>query len=173
MMRGTSTGGERRRFPGRHLIALVAAVLAGGPALAQTAPTLPADQAALVEAVQKAAVRAMNFTQGDLGSLRGAQNGFTPEGWRAFMKRLEGFVDDRGAPRFSSEFIPSGPPVILGQGNGTLHLSIPGTLTHRQNQSSTVYRSAALDVDARGMPLRIERLDQTVCVGLPPGASCR
>ena len=170
---GARVGGERRRSPRRHLLPLVAAVLAGGPALAQTAPTLLADQAAIVEAVQTAAVRAVNFTQGDLASLRGAQNGFTPRGWRAFMKGLEGFVDDKGAPQFSSEFIPSGPPVILSQDNGALHLSIPGTLTHRQNKSSTTYRTAALDVDARGTPMQIDRLEQKTCVGLPSGASCR
>jgi hypothetical protein len=147
---GGSAGGERRRSLPRHLIALVTAVLAGGPAVAQTSATPSADQAAIVEAVQKAAVRAVNFTQGDLASLRGAQHRFTPEGWRAFLKRL-----------------------ILSQGSGALHLSIPGTLTHRQNTSSTVYRTAALDVEARGTPMKIDRLEQKTCLGLPSGAVCR
>jgi hypothetical protein len=148
-----------------RLIGLVAAALAGGPALAQTAPTLSADPAATVQAV--------NFRQGDLESLRGARSGFTPDGWRAFLKRLEGYLDDRGAPQFSSEFVPSGPLVVLGQGDGTLHLSIPGTLTHRRDGSTTTYRTAALDVAARGAPMRIDRLTPETCVGLPSGAACR
>ena len=166
-----SVDGKGRRPTARHLVALVVAMLAG-PALAQSVPGLPADQAAIVEAVRLAALRAVNFAQGDLASLTRAQSDFTPEGWRAFMKRLDGFLDARGAPQFSSEFVPSGPPAILGRGTGTLHLS-PGTLTQRRNGSSTTYRSAALDVEARGTPAKIDRLEQVTCVGLPSGAVCR
>jgi hypothetical protein len=63
--------------------------------------------------------------------------------------------------------------VVLGQGDGTLHLSIPGTLTHRRDGSTTTYRTAALDVAARGAPMRIDRLTPETCVGLPSGAACR
>jgi len=156
-----------------HRVALICTLLAANPVLAQTGTPVPDSGSAMVDAVQHAAVRAVNFTQGDLASLRAAQDGFTPEGWRAFMKSLQGFVDDNGAPQYSSEFVPSGPPVILSQSNGALHISIPGALTQRQNQSSTRYGTAALDVEARGTPPKIEHLEQKTCVGLPAGATCR
>ena len=91
-------------------IVLLGAVLLTTPVLAQT-PAPDADQA--VGAVQKAVVRALNFGQGDLERLRGARADFTPAGWTAFMKHLDGFLDAKGAPAYTSSFAPSGGPTII------------------------------------------------------------
>ena len=140
-----------------HVMVLLGAILVSSPALAQTTT----DQAAIVGPVQQAVVRALNFDRGDLERLRGARNDFTPEGWREFMKRLDGWLDDKGAPTFSSSFVPSGAPTIVSQSGGVLHVTIPGTLTHRQNGSSTTYR-VVVDVRAAGAPMKIEHLQQTM-----------
>ena len=58
--------------------------------------------------MQKAVVRALNFPQGDLERLRGVRADFTPAGWTAFMKHLDGFLDAKGAPAYTSSFAPSG-----------------------------------------------------------------
>jgi hypothetical protein len=147
-----------------HVMVLVAAVLVAGPALAQTTPMSATDQAAIVAPVQKAVVRALNFDRGDVERLKGAKDDFTPEGWREFMKRLDGWLDDKGAPTFSSSFVPSGDATILGQGDGALHVVIRGTLKHSQNASTTTY-PIVIEVRAGGTPLKIEHLEQTVCIG--------
>ena len=63
-----------------------------GPALTQTA----SDQD-IADFAQKAAIRALNFKQGDLHGLTGARDNFTPEGWKQYLKSLGGFLDDQGA----------------------------------------------------------------------------
>jgi hypothetical protein len=148
---------------------LLGALVLAGPALAQTTPGPPTDQAAIVAPVQNAVVRALNFDQGDGARLRGAREDFTPEGWQQFMKRLDGWLDARGAPTFSSSFVPSGNATILGQDDGALHVVIRGTLKHSQNASTTTY-PIVIDVRAGGKPLKIEHLEQTVCIGatMPP-----
>lgn len=136
-------------------MALFAAALVSSPALAQTTP---ADQAALV---QKAVVRALNFDRGDLARLRGARDGFTAEGWTRFMKHLDGWVDEKGAPTYTSSFVPSAEPRIVSQSDGVLNVMIPGTLKQTQNGSSTTYR-VVVEVRATGKPMKIEHLKQTM-----------
>lgn len=143
---------------------LFGAVLLGSPALAQTTPVPAADQAAIVGPVQKAVVRALNFERGDTKHPRSAQGDFTPQGWTEFMKRLDGWLDDKGAPTFSSSFVPSGDPTIVSQSDGALHLTIPGTLKHSQGGSSTTYR-VVVEVRAAGKPMKIESLKQSICGG--------
>jgi len=154
-----------------HFTVLFAAVLVGGPAVAQTTPVPTTDQAAIVGAVHKAVVRALNFDRGDLERLRAARSDFTPEGWREFMKRLDGWLDDKRAPTFSSSFVPFGDPTIVSQRDGVLHVTIPGTLKHSQNGSSTTYR-VVVEVRAAGKPMKIEHLKQTMCGG-PPAPPCQ
>jgi len=108
-----------------HFMVLFGAVLVSSPAWAQTTPMPTTDQAAIVGLVQKAVVRALNFDRGDLEHLRGARDDFTPEGWREFMKHLDGWLDDKRAPTFSSSFVPSGDPRIVSQSDGVLHVAIP------------------------------------------------
>jgi len=144
-----------------HFTVLFAAVLVSSPAVAQTTPVPTTDQAAIVGSGQKAVVRALNFDRGDLERLRAARSDFTPEGWREFMKHLDGWLDDKGAPTFSSSFVASGDPTIVSQSDGVLHITIPGTLRHSQNGSSTTYR-VVVDVRAGGTPMKIEHLKQTM-----------
>lgn len=142
-------------------IVLLGAVLLTNPVLAQT-PAPDADQA--VGVVQKAVVRALNFPQGDLERLRGARADFTPAGWTAFMKHLDGFLDAKGAPAYTSSFVPSGGPTIISQGDGVLQLTMTGTLKQTQNTSSTTY-PIVVEVRAVGKPLKIDQLKQTICGG--------
>ena len=134
------------------------------PPFAQDQPSSSTDQAAIVALAQKGAVSALNFRQGDGASLTQARATFTDEGWKKFMKHMEGWLDQKGAPTFTSSFVPSRDAVVVGQENGIVHLRIPGTLKQTQNKSSTTYR-AALDVYAGGNPAKIQRLEQITCAG--------
>jgi hypothetical protein len=141
-------------------IVLFGVLVFTSPVLAQSnpAPTVA------VGLVQKAVVRALNFDRGDVERLKGARDGFTAEGWKGFLKHLEGWIDDKGAPTFSSSFVPSGDPTVVSQTDGILHLTIPGTLKQSQGASSTTYR-VVVEVRASGQPPRIESLKQTICGG--------
>ena len=149
------------------MVVLLGAVLVSSPVLAQTT----ADQAAKVSLVQKAVVRALNFDRGDLQRLRAARADFTAEGWKQFMKRLDGWLDDKGAPTFSSSFVPSGDPRLVSDSDGVLHVTMPGTLKQTQNGSSTTYR-IVVEVRAAGKPMRIEHLEQLICGG-PTATPCK
>jgi hypothetical protein len=150
---------------------MLAAVLVSSPALAQTNPTPTTDHAVAASLVQKAVMRALNFDRGDAASLKGARVEFTREGWTAYMKHLDGWLDAGGAPTFSSSFVPSGDPTVVSQGDGVFHVTIPGTLKHSQNGSSTTYR-VVVDVRASGKPMKIESLKQTTCGG-PTAKPCK
>lgn len=147
-----------------HFMVLLGAVLLISPALAQTPAVPDAEQAALAGAVQKAVVRALTFDQGDLGRLQGARKDFTPAGWKQFMKHLDGWLDDKGAPTYSSSFVPSGGPTIVSESGGVLQLTMTGTLKQRQNALSTTY-SIVVEVTAMGKPLKIDYLKQSICGG--------
>jgi hypothetical protein len=127
---------------------------------------LPAqtDQDAIVAFAQKAAVGALYFRQGDLAGLTRAQPDFTPEGWADFLKRMQGFLDEKGAPTFTSSFVPSGDAVIVDEKNGIVHIRIPGTLKQTHDQSNATYR-VRIQVHAGGKPIRIIQLEQTMCIG--------
>ena len=77
------------------------------------------------------------------------------------MKRLDGFLDDRGAPIFNSSFVQSGGPTIISQGDGVLQLTLTGTLKQTQKTMSTTY-PIVVEVQAVGKPLKIEHLKQTL-----------
>jgi hypothetical protein len=141
-------------------VVLFAAVLL----YAQDLPLVKADQAATLAFAQKAAVQALNFRQGDAASLTQSRRDFTGDGWKDFMKHMEGWLDEKGAPTFTSSFVPSRDAVVVGQENGIVHLRIPGALKQTQNKSSTTYR-AAIDVYAGGNPAKIQRLEQMTCAG--------
>ena len=107
----------------RIRLVVLLALLIVAPAPAQTQP-----RADSVASVQNAVVRALNFDQGNLQRLRGAQPDFTPDGWTAFMKHLDGFLDAKGAPMYTSSFTPSGDARVVSRSDGALDLVIPGTL---------------------------------------------
>jgi hypothetical protein len=146
-----------------HLLLLLSLIIqVSGFAQQETQPK--GAQHVVVAFAQKAAVRALNFREGDLSSLSRARPDFTAEGWRDFMKHMEGYLDQNGAPNFDSRFVPSKDAIVLDDNNGIVHLRIPGTLTQTHNQSKTTYR-AAVEVFAGGKPPRIQRLEQITCVG--------
>ena len=131
-------------------IALCTVLFLVGPALPQTA-----SDREIAGFAEKAAIRALNFKQGDLASLMDAREDFTPEGWARFMKSLAGFLDEKGAPKFTSEFIASGSASWVGRVNGMVQLTIPGRLIQTQNASRTTYERTRIDVQVNGEPAKI------------------
>lgn len=123
-----------------------------------------ADNSAVIAFAQKTSIGAVNCRQGDLASLTDAQADFTADGWKGFMKHMEGFLDAKGAPTFSATFTPSRNGTLVEQKDGVAHVRIPGTLKQTQNQSGTTYR-AALEVYVAGTPMKIQRLEQITCAG--------
>jgi hypothetical protein len=146
----------------RQLLAFSIALLASCSVLAQTASDTTREQATIVEFAQHAAVRALDFSRGDLASLMDARDDFTPEGWSEFMKHMEGWTDKNGAPTFTSNFVASGNAVVIGQEQHLIHLKIPGTLTQTQNQSKTTYNHFEVDIRAGGKPIKITHLEQII-----------
>ena len=131
------------------------------PQLTQAALLQAKDQASIVEFVQKAVVRALDYSQGDRQSLIDAQDDFSADAWREFMARMEEWVDSKGTPLSSSSFTPSGAAVITGDENGLLHLTVPGVLKQSQNKSTTTYQ-VEVDVSVGGNPLKIAHLKPIV-----------
>jgi hypothetical protein len=151
----------------RIRLVVLLALLVAAPAPAQTQPRPDS-----IASVQNAVVRALNFDQGNLQRLRGAQPDFTPDGWTAFMKHLDGFLDAGGAPTYTSSFTPSGEARVVSQSDGALDLVIPGKLKQTQNTSSTTY-PIVVEVKARGKPLKIDYLKQTICGKQPVATPCQ
>jgi hypothetical protein len=148
----------------RLSLSISLALCYGVPLSPQTSTAAKNDQAAIVAFAQAATIRALNFCQGDAASLTQSRADFTPQGWKDFMKHMEGFLDQKGAPTFGSNFVPSKDAVVVGEEKGIVHLKILGTLKQTQNQSATTYR-AAIQVHAGGKPLKIAHLEQTTCGG--------
>ena len=156
----------------RFVTSIVASALIVTLALfAQNPGPNKADQAAIVRAAQDAAFRALNFHQGDVASLMRARADFTPDGWKDFMKHMEGFIDQKGAPTFTSHFTPSRSATVLDDKDGVVRFRVPGTLTQSNNLGRTTYR-AAIEVYATrdrlihgGKAIKIQRLEQITCVG--------
>lgn len=144
---------------------LVAVMLLGQMSVAQT-PASPT-QAQVVTSVQKAAVAALNFRQGDVAGFNRARADFTSDGWKGFVMHMQGFLDSKGAPMFTSSFVPKHDARVLDEKNGVLHLRIPGTLTQSSNRSRTVYDRAAIEVYALYSSdtgrVKIQQLDQVTC----------
>ena len=152
-------------------IVLIVAVCLCGPRWVQSASVPPTNQAAIVSFTQKAVVRALDYDQGDRGSLMDAKDDFTPTGWREFMQWLQGYLDDKGAPTGSSRFTSTGDPVVKHQENGVTRLTIPGTLKQENGISRATYR-VAIDVQVGGDPLKIQHLKTITCGGASTVASC-
>jgi hypothetical protein len=138
---------------------------------AQAPPPDSAGDSAVAVFAEREAVRALRFTEGDRRSLRASKPDFTASAWAAFLKQFEGFLDPNGAPRFTSTFTPSGPPVLIGEKAGIVHIRIPGELIQSSRASRTTYR-VAVDVEAGGTPRRIVRLTWTTCAGEAARRSC-
>ena len=94
------------------------------------------EQTAAIEFVQKAAPRALDYVQGNRESLMDAEEDFTPDGWREFMKWLAGFLDDKGAPTGSARFTATGATVVKSKGNDAIRLAIPAMPLRPSGQGS-------------------------------------
>ena len=93
------------------------------------------------------------------------------------MKKLNGWLDEKGAPKFSSNFSPSGNALDIHQEEGAVRLTIPGILKQESRNefggvSTTAYR-VEIDIQLGGKPVKIERLEQRTCGGAKTKASCR
>jgi hypothetical protein len=149
----------------RNRIAFFLTLLISTPPIAQGQRVATGDRDVIVAFAQKAALQAVNFRQRDIASLARSRPNFTADAWKDYMKHMEGFLDQKGAPTFGSSFVPSENPMVLGEEKGIVHVRILGTLKQTQNLSSTIYRGAAIDVFAGGHPIRIQRLEQLTCGG--------
>lgn len=161
----------------RYFLVFFVALSISGAVSAQISPAGTKSQAAAVHYAEKASLRALDFTQGDIESLLDARNDFTPEGWTEFMKKLDGWLDDKGAPKLSSNFSPSGEALDVRRKSGEFRLTIPGILKQEsRNQfggvSTTAYR-AEIDVQLSGKPMKIEHMIQRTCGGANTVTSCR
>jgi hypothetical protein len=147
-----------------RFLTICAAIFVVLPLVAQTNPPSGPNQAAVVAFAEKTAVEAVNFQQGDAASFAQARADFTSDGWKDFLKHTEGFLDQKGAPTFTSSFVPSTAATVLDRENGRTHVRIVGTLDQTQNQSRTTYK-AAIEVYVGGDPVKIQRLEQITCIG--------
>ena len=152
-----------------HHMRVVAAILVCVTSLAQDAkPTKPDPKAIAI--AQEAAIAALTFRQGDVSGFTRVREDFTSDGWKDFIKQMEGFLDQKGAPTFTSSFVASHDAKLLDEKDGLLHLRIPGTLTQSSNLGRTTYR-AAIEVyvlrsragDEKAG--KIQRLEQITCAG--------
>jgi hypothetical protein len=140
---------------------LVYVAVLSSPLLAgAAAPTK--DQAAVVQFSRSAAVRALDFEQGNLQSLLDAREDFTLDGWNDFMKHMRGYVDAKGVPQFSQSFVPSVNPVVIDEKDGIVHLTIRGKLKQTHDSSSTTYDHVEIDVRIGGTPIKIQHLEPTI-----------
>jgi len=129
-----------------------------------------ADEAILIASAQTIAIAAVTFREGDVEGFTRARSNFTVEGWTDFIRHMAGFLDQSGAPTFTSSFVPLHDATFLGEKEGVLRLRIPGTLIQSNKLGRTTYR-AALQVDAirdhasSAAAIKIQRLEQITCVG--------
>src|SRR5882762_10243905 len=104
---------------------LALTVFLGIPVFAQYAAPSRLDQAAIVGFSQKAAIAALNFQQGDAVGFAHAHDDFTSDGWKDFIKRMEGFLDQKGAPTFTSSFVAARGATVLDEKEASFTLGFP------------------------------------------------
>lgn len=135
------------------------------------------EQAKLVQEATAVCLRALQFTQGDPASLIDAKSRFTAAGWAEFMKKLDGWQDEKGAATFTSRFVPSGPALDVRQHDGVLDLTLPGVLEQESRNpyggvSTTRYR-AEIDLQLAVASRKVTHLKQRTCGGARSHPSCR
>ncbi|HEV2492302.1 MAG TPA: hypothetical protein VG204_04435 [Terriglobia bacterium] len=143
---------------------LVVAVFLSQLCLAQTPSSQNSEHAKFTLSIQKAAVAALNFRQGDATSFNRARADFTADGWKDFLTHMQGFLDAKGAPTFTSSFVVKHDARLLDEKNGLTHLRIPGSLTQSNKLGRTIYDPAAIEVYA-DKEAKIQRLQQITCLG--------
>lgn len=120
---------------------------------------------------QRIAIAALNFHQGDAAEFNRARANFTDGGWAEFIKRMDGFLDAKGAPTFTSTFVVAREAKVLDEKGGAIHFRIPGTMTQANQLGKTTYHPFAIEVyavrDSADKKIKIKRLEQITCVGAP------
>ena len=155
---------------------ILTALLLCVPVFAQNAHAQAPDKGALSAFGEKAAIAAVNFHEGDLAEFTHARADFTPDGWNRFVQHMQGFLDPKGAPTFTSSFVASGSATVVDEKDGVLHLKIPGTLTQASKLGRTTYRAALevyflADPSTGAKSFKIQRLDQVTCGASSKGCS--
>jgi hypothetical protein len=140
----------------------LAVFFAAEATFAQYKTPATADESTIIAMAQQVTLQALNFQEGDVQAFTKPKAKFTAEGWAAFMKHMEGWLDAEGAPKFTSSFTPTGNAIVAGRENGILRIRIPGLLKQTHNKSSTTYRSY-IEVLAGGEPIKIRHLAQVAC----------
>ena len=158
----------------RRFAVLVFATFLTAQSMAQeSAP----DQTQLVQEATTISLRALQFTQRDLASLLDAKSQFTTAGWAEFMKKLEGWQDEKGAATFSSRLVPSGPALDVRRHDGVVDLTIPGVLEQESRNAyggvSTARYRAEVDVQFDEGSRKVVHLKQHTCGGAKSHPSCR
>lgn len=135
------------------------------------------DQAKLVQEATAVSLRALQFNQGDLASLLDAKSEFTEEAWAGFLKKLEGWRDEKGAAAFTSRFVPSGPALAVRRHDGVVDMTLPGILEQESRNAyggvSTMKYRAEIDLQLAEGSRKITRLKQRTCGGAGSHPSCR
>jgi hypothetical protein len=145
--------------------AVTPALIGAPPAAAQAVGRSDTvGQPAAVALAERAAVRALGFTQGDARSFTASRPDFADTAWAAFQKQFAGFLDAQGAPQFSSRFTPAGRAVLVGAEGGVARVRIPGELVQSTPAGKTTYR-VAVDVALGGTPRKIRQLTWKTCAG--------
>lgn len=139
------------------------------PIWVQSVSADTAEEAAAVDFAQKAVPRALNYDQGNRESFVDAQEDFTPEAWREFLKWLDGYLDNNGAPMGSSVFTAAGKPVLKSQANDVIRLALAGTLKQENSKgarvlSRTTYQ-VTVDIQVGVNPLKIQHFETRTCLG--------
>lgn len=156
----------------------IAALLLAAFVTSHAYSTQPAqEQANLVQDATAVCIRALAFTRGDTATLLDAKNRFTREGWAEFMKKLDGWLEAKGAATFTSRFVPSGPALDVQRHDGVLDLTLPGVLEQESRNpyggvSVTRYR-AEIDLQLAEATRKVTHLKQRTCGGAGSHRSCR
>ena len=117
---------------------------------------------------QKIAIAALNFRQGDANGFNRARANFTLNGWKEFVKHMEGYLDAEGSPTFTSTFVATRAARMLDDKDGVIHFRIPGTMTQNNRLGKTTYQRFAIEVyavrDQTERRIKIQRLEQITCL---------
>lgn len=146
---------------------LALATFLGLVCLAQAPASSGSGEGRNIISIQKVAVAALNFREGDAAGFNRAHADFTSEGWKDFLTHMQGFLGAKGAPTFTSSFIVKHAAMLLDEKNGVLHVKIPGSLTQSNKLGRTVYDHAAIEVyafrDQSAGRIKIQKLEQITC----------
>ena len=122
-----------------------------------------------IATAQRIAIAALNFRQGDAAGFNRARANFTVSGWKDFMKHMEGFLDAKGAPTFTSTFVAASQAKVLDEKDGVIHFRIPGTMTQSNQLGKTSYQRFAVEAyavrDSADKKTKLQRLEQVMCLG--------